>query len=707
MSVPVPDAVQYHEVTWTLGHAKNGTTTLAGARGRVRFEAAATAVAYSEATILPAPVETPVIAGFMTPVELLQSEPGIWNWKVSPSVGVQWAPFHVDVEGPVNLASAATTPGTGPVRVVKGDRGAQGASLVALEQVADDTLQGVIEDPLTGQTLVQEYALPRGPEGPYGGTVVTDPQIASMVADGGTSTRAALDAATIEATTQKTIWGGTVPKPIRAPVLTIDQTYPNARAPYRPCWVDGATIYAYGMDATLRKSTDNGRTWVKRGYNPWTFGTHSSFLKLASGTLLNLANTNPVFIQRSTDDGATWTRVHDWRTGTIPLGAQSWCVNPLNGHVFYGEYNTTSQAEIRLWRSVDDGLTWTTVGTWPGASAPVGTENRISHVHSVQWDPHMGRVVISLGDSTPATGLWRTTAGGTGVEPVVTNSMLPAEQFDTPRSIGIMPFPEYLVWASDASPNCYLNRMRRSEIGKSNPVVERVYRLNSTAWFTCKASNDGSRWVFSASQEGTHRIDNLVHLYAVEDEGSTVWEVGALPANTSVAASSLQPVGTPDQGDNFWLAGRLLNTGAFYKMRLGYGTTPLPSVPEVPDVQVPQTISAGQVLAVPPASTIVMGTPTAGGFARRFYILEASAGVVDAGGTVGNLRLIVRKRATGEIIYSTTNLSDRYSLREDFGASLANYLSTGGEVLEIAVQNLHAGQTITCAPSLTFGWGAA
>lgn len=193
MSIPVPDAVQYHEVTWNLGHAKNGTTSLAGARGRVKFEATVTAVAYSEVTILPAPVETPVIGGVMTPVELLENTPGVWNWKVTPSVGVQWAPFHVDVEGPVNLASAATMPGAGPVRVVKGDRGAQGASLASLEQIADDTLQGVIHDPLTGTSTVENYTLPRGPVGPYGGTEVTDPQVASYIA-AGTATRNAMDA---------------------------------------------------------------------------------------------------------------------------------------------------------------------------------------------------------------------------------------------------------------------------------------------------------------------------------------------------------------------------------------------------------------------------------------------------------------------------------------------------------------------------------
>ena len=199
MSIPVPDAVQYHEVTWNLGHAKNGTTSLAGARGRVKFEATATAVAYSEATVLPAPVETPVIDGVMTPVDLLENMPGIWNWKVTPSVGVQWVPFHIDVLEPVNLASAATMPGTGPVRVVKGDRGAQGASLSEITQIDDETLRTVIEDPLTGTSKVDTFTLPRGPEGPYGGTEVTDPQVASWLGDDETQAHRVLRELTLPA----------------------------------------------------------------------------------------------------------------------------------------------------------------------------------------------------------------------------------------------------------------------------------------------------------------------------------------------------------------------------------------------------------------------------------------------------------------------------------------------------------------------------
>lgn len=192
MTIPLPSAMERATVTWTLGHADT-TGPLDGARGRVRFEATAVAVAYSDRTVLPKPVETPIIAGVMTPVDLIVNDPDIWNWKVQVRVGVNWEPFHINVpaEG-TNLASASITPGKGPVRVLKGDQGFQGASLASLEQVDDAILRAVIEDPATGDTEVQDYVLPRGPEGPYGGTVVTDPQVASMVAVGGTETRAAL-----------------------------------------------------------------------------------------------------------------------------------------------------------------------------------------------------------------------------------------------------------------------------------------------------------------------------------------------------------------------------------------------------------------------------------------------------------------------------------------------------------------------------------
>ena len=191
MTIPEPSALARHQVTWPIGWAGDTPGPLAGARGHVTFTASATVLAYSDATVLPEAVTTPIVDGVMAPVDLIENDPEIWNWRVTPRVGVAWDSFHIDVTGPVNVASAATTPGVGPVRVVRGDQGYQGASLVSLTQIDENTLRSVIEDPVTGTTTVQEYDLPIGPVGPYGGTEVTDPQVASYV-ETDTETRAAL-----------------------------------------------------------------------------------------------------------------------------------------------------------------------------------------------------------------------------------------------------------------------------------------------------------------------------------------------------------------------------------------------------------------------------------------------------------------------------------------------------------------------------------
>lgn len=124
MSIPTPPDLVRGKVSWTVGRTDG--TTLPGARGTVRFEATAVAVTYSTATVLPSPVETPVVAGVMTPVDLLVNDPEVWNWRVTPRLGVDWTAFHIDVPGPVDLATAAVVPGKGPIRAVKGEQGDPG-----------------------------------------------------------------------------------------------------------------------------------------------------------------------------------------------------------------------------------------------------------------------------------------------------------------------------------------------------------------------------------------------------------------------------------------------------------------------------------------------------------------------------------------------------------------------------------------------------
>lgn len=497
---------------------------------------------------------------------------------------------------------------------------------------------------------------------------------------------------------------GIFPKPFRAPVLGVEGTFPNVHTPYVPVWVAGTTIYATGRDSTLRKSTDGGKTWTKRGYNAYGFGSYGCFLKLSTGTLLSVSTTS-VGIQRSIDDGATWTFVHAYRTSTIPLGAQSWCIDPATGHIYMGEYNNSPTADIALWKSTDDGATWTTIATWPGESAAVGTAGRIRHIHSVQWDTVASRAIISTGDSTPDTGLWRTNAAGTGVEQILVNSMLPAEEIDSPRSIGVMIFPDYIAWAGDTTQNPNVYRMARTQIGQPNPVVEKVYRLNSAAWFTVKASDDGSRWVLSASEEGTS-LDNLVHLYAIEDQGATVWEVGAIPAPVGITAGSLQPVGVPEQGETFHMVTRGFGDSLVWKFRLGKGLIPLPKPNPIPTCVITYTVNS-PILTMAPSEEKVFAIGRAGGLAPRLHLFETSIEALDLStATAGSQTVRVRKRGVAHV-HAGTDISERYSTRQEHGNSIASYLFTGGDIIEFYIRNNSTTATTVDIASVTYGWSQA
>lgn len=123
MSIPIPAGMEQAPVTWTLGHT-TGTEALRGARGMVRFEPTAVAVAYPDVTVLPATVTARVNAGVMDSVDLTVNDPELWNWRVTPELGPAWPAFHIDVpvEG-VDLATAVVVPGIGPIRAVTGPPG--------------------------------------------------------------------------------------------------------------------------------------------------------------------------------------------------------------------------------------------------------------------------------------------------------------------------------------------------------------------------------------------------------------------------------------------------------------------------------------------------------------------------------------------------------------------------------------------------------
>lgn len=145
-----PSDLLLGEVTWTIAHTRRDDKgTLRGASGVVRFRPTAVAISCVGVTVLPAAETAAVRDGVMDPIELEVNDPGLWVWMVEPEVGVTWEAFAIDVPaGGVDLATAAVSPGVGPIRATRGPRG---ASIVGVQDQGNGMVRYILEDgTLTG-----------------------------------------------------------------------------------------------------------------------------------------------------------------------------------------------------------------------------------------------------------------------------------------------------------------------------------------------------------------------------------------------------------------------------------------------------------------------------------------------------------------------------------------------------------------------------
>ena len=106
----------------------------------------------------------------------------------------------------------------------------------------------------------------------------------------------------------------------------------------------------------------------------------------------------PKPLWRSTDDGATWTSVLTF--GGSNDGASPMCEDDA-GNLYVGAYGlgasgvTLAENSRSVWKSTDSGANWTAItANLPGGAAAI---NR--HIHSVQWDHHRSLLFVSTGDA--------------------------------------------------------------------------------------------------------------------------------------------------------------------------------------------------------------------------------------------------------------------------------------------------------------------
>lgn len=420
---------------------------------------------------------------------------------------------------------------------------------------------------------------------------------------------ARLTATVATETTQKMVGDARFAKTTRVPTLIVEKEFPQAGNDYQPVWRDGNTLYGQSqtpanpllMGPRLGKSLDGGETWTDLGAMPSVIGS-GRFIKLTDGTLITGTTELIGRIYRSTNDGASWTHTHTYRAATVPMAAQSFAEDETTGDVYYGEYwysyDNPVYTTIRVYRSTNQGLTWTVFHEFPTFKAdPI---NGIHHIHSVQWDPIGQRVYILTGDRVPKAGIYRVNADRTGVEPVILNEHITSPNDDAARAIGLMFFPTHIAWITDSGDG-EIYRMNRDQLGLPSPTASLVIRIGTTGYFSIRAKSDNTRWLCTTTPNGGTPADDAVHVYSVEDNGATVYEAATFGQGTGTGVQvTVGPVGMAHKhGDDFYLQSNQYEYPWAIKGRIALGQTatkrptkavvarPVPVIPQGPVDGVP------------------------------------------------------------------------------------------------------------------------
>jgi hypothetical protein len=141
--------------------------------------------------------------------------------------------------------------------------------------------------------------------------------------------------------------------------------------------------------STLWESIDGARTWRMRGASP----DRTDFRRMAAledGTLLaTVSDAGQHFVARSTDRGASWTKVLTLDKTRI---LYTRAIAELDGTVYLGEYQTKASppTPIRIWASDTQGASWSVRHTFYG----------YRHLHALIPDPKTHSLWGLTGDST-------------------------------------------------------------------------------------------------------------------------------------------------------------------------------------------------------------------------------------------------------------------------------------------------------------------
>ena len=267
----------------------------------------------------------------------------------------------------------------------------------------------------------------------------------------------------------------------------------------------GGNLYAV-LDNAFKVSSDGGQTWS-------TLGTFASSAPLAEAMLLDSSGNFYVSLSnaitaengvlRSTNGGATWTKVVD-----LSAGAATYCRSLAQdnlGYIYCGTYYAAvSVGDCRIFRSTDGGATFSLSmyqSTW-------------RHVHSIACDSTTGYVYATTGDLIAP---WNNKAIVVSRDHGATwNTILSA----LPQMVGVLFGPGYRLFGTDSSATTGSGIYRTTDDSTAALVLPFAPLSDDCYWIR---RNPVNGFLYAGTSSGSY-YPTIANLYRSTDDGNS-WDM--------------------------------------------------------------------------------------------------------------------------------------------------------------------------------------
>jgi lysophospholipase L1-like esterase len=271
----------------------------------------------------------------------------------------------------------------------------------------------------------------------------------------------------------------------------------------------------------LYRSFDEGRTWSTLYDFPDNTAIAGAISVLTDNTLIAAVNEpDAMHLFRSADGGASWTDVFQFLPDYQILSAHS--ITDDGTYVYVGSYNVldTSDHVNWIWRSSDDGQTWSVVRT---------TTTR-RHIHFVQVDPRTRSLYAAYGDSPAQSALERSTDHGVTWETVCSEADCAAVDIAFDPS-------GFAIFGTD-------NPTRASFVDRLDLATGALTSIAGLPGASYSALNlGGGVWLVGETHERGGVFapgDSSVHLFGSADGGRTFVDVLQRPVTDPSGSAGLQ-----------------------------------------------------------------------------------------------------------------------------------------------------------------------